>query len=108
MTKKQIKTKAEEAIDYLDSVSRDYQGRVFCVNVKRYNDNFDVEVLASSYPRQIKEAIIEEFTEEKLYNAYSYWLGCEADYFVGDYLRLNCQDKDEVKKHMAYLQDDIG
>lgn len=106
MTKKEIKQKTEESIEYLNSVSRYYQGKVFCVNVKRHFDDWSLEDVASKYTKRVKSAILEEFNDERVDRMYWDWLSFEADYFVDDYLKQNCTDSDEVKKHMAYLSDD--
>jgi len=108
MTKKEIKAKATEAMDYLDSVSRYYQGRVFCVNVKRHHEDFDIEKIASKYPKMIREAILEEFGGEEISEGYYQWLNDEASYFIDDLLKNDCQDRKDVKKHMPYLKDKLG
>ena len=106
MTKKEIKAKAKETMEYLDTVSRYYQGRVFCVNVKRHGDDFDVEDISSKYPKQVRKAVAEEFADEKLGDIHWRWLEYEASFFVDDYLKQNCEDREDVEKYMTHLKDD--
>jgi len=87
MTKQQLKDKCEKAIAWLEENSRSYDYRtVYCVNVKRYGDQTDVEELARAYSDRIAKRIIEEFDDERVYAIYNDWLEYEGRYFIEDFL----------------------
>lgn len=87
MTKKQLKAKAEKALEYLEEVSRSYDYRtVYCVNVKRYGDYIDIDDLIGGYSKRVQEAIKEEFTDEHINDLHWHWLEYEGEYFCKDFL----------------------
>jgi hypothetical protein len=106
MTKKQLITKAEKAIKYLESVNRGYDHReVYCVNVKRGLDYGDLAGSIEGYSKKLKEAVRAEFTDEYIGGLYQDWLESEANYFIEDFLKDNCCEDENVKKYMPFLNE---
>lgn len=107
MTKKALKEKAKKELEYFDSIKRWYDHTaVYCVNVKRYNDYFDIDEYIKKLSKKEKEAVRAEFTDERINEEYRDWLDYEASYFIDDYLRNDCADSAEVQANMPFLRSD--
>lgn len=104
---KEYNETVEEAEEFIEDKTRNYESELFCVNVKRYADYIDLEEILDKMNVSDKE---KEYIKDNIDidNMYEYWLeDCRRD-IVDNFMKGCCTEKEEKESRYLELFENAG